>query len=149
MPSRYSSYKIAMCCDVIITHLGYSTHISFNFDSARKLTGYLACGEWCGWSQCDSECGPGEQTRVRTCPDCPDCEVAQERECPEEEQNECAPEPTCGWTEWCNWSDCDADCADGKRARSRLCDCGDQPACATQEQDCPGSNLEEEPCNQV
>ena len=116
---------------------------------------FIECdiGEWCGWSDCDSECGPGQQTRVRTC-DCPagtECPVPTEesRECPEDEQTECAPEPTCNWTPWCNWSDCSGDCGDQTRARSRMCDCGDQPECETKDQDCPGPDLEEEPCVEV
>ena len=30
-----------------------------------------------------------------------------------------------------------------------MCDCGDQPECETKDQDCPGPDLEEEPCVEV
>ena len=59
--------------------------------------------------------------------------------------------PKCGWTEWCQWSACDGDCADGEtRARTRMCDC-DTPECddTVKDEQCPGPNLEEEPCNKV
>ena len=146
---------------------------SLLLSSGSTLTYSIVCdiGEWCGWSDCDAECGPGQQTRVRTC-DCPvgvECPATEEsRECPAEEQNECAPEvsvrvliadfkrvlktqPKCEWTEWCQWSQCDGDCADGEtRARTRMCDC-DTPECddSVKDDQCPGPNLEEEQCNKV
>ena len=121
---------------------------------------YSECdlGEWCGWSECSSSCGPGTQTRVRTC----DCSSGSEctepteehRECPEEEQAPCGDDkdgPTCDWTEWCGWSECTESCGDdAKRVRSRTCDCSDN-ACdkSIKARDCPGDSIEEEPCNQV
>ena len=59
--------------------------------------------------------------------------------------------PKCGWTEWCQWSSCDGDCNDGEtRARTRMCDC-ETPECdqSVKDEQCPGPDLEEEPCNKV
>ena len=110
-------------------------------------------GPWCGWSECDSECGPGKQTRVRDC-GCPpeECEgpVQEDRECPEEEQTPCEKESECGWTPWCNWSDCDTSDCPGKQVRTRVCDC-EKSDCdeSTKAKDCPGEPIEEKPCDEV
>ena len=124
------------------------------FSLLYSKTFVLACNEWCAWSECDTDCGPGDQVRVRTCepPVAPDTETEQQRECPLEEQTPCDKSGTCAWTPWCAWSPCDGSPCDStsERARARICECED-PDCdkAQKEAECPGESVETEPCLQV
>ena len=89
-----------------------------------------AVSEWSEWGDCDSKCGPGQQTRVRytLIPDlhrrslaCSNTELIQSRQCTGSlggvEQAECP--PTSVFTEWSDYGPCSEPCQGGTQISTR------------------------------
>ncbi|CAJ0574931.1 unnamed protein product, partial [Mesorhabditis spiculigera] len=100
--------------------------------------------DWCPWSQCDKDCGTGQNFRTRVCQlNDNTCEcVGPDRETRECNTHVC--QPQCAWTEWCAWSDCSTQsaCEIGNQLRSRQC--VGEPGChclglAEESQQCRGN----------
>ncbi|KAK2175546.1 hypothetical protein NP493_723g02011 [Ridgeia piscesae] len=101
--------------------------------------------EWTAWSQCDVTCGPGEETRNRTCveplyggTDC-DGNSTETRAC---DAGACLTHGQ--WLEWGAWSGCTVTCDGGRQRRTRLCS-GD--VCDTGSDTDLGSTCNSNPCN--
>ena len=89
-----------------------------------------AVSEWSEWGDCDSKCGPGQQTRVRytLIPDlhrrslaCGNTELIQSRQCTGSlggaEQPQCP--PTSVFTEWSDYGPCSEPCQGGTQISTR------------------------------
>lgn len=90
---------------------------------------------WSVWSVCSVTCGPGFQSRTRSCfPQSGACDGSwqQRMAC---NLRECSG----GWNTWGVWSECSRLCGKGVRSRSRTC-----PTDAS----CPGSSTEQSFCNE-
>uniref|UniRef100_A0A914P3E9 Uncharacterized protein n=1 Tax=Meloidogyne incognita TaxID=6306 RepID=A0A914P3E9_MELIC len=90
---------------------------------------------WSVWSVCSVSCGPGFQSRTRSCfPQSGACDGSwqQRMAC---NLRECSG----GWNTWGVWSECSRLCGKGVRSRSRTC-----PSDAS----CPGSSTEQSFCNE-
>ena len=98
------------------------------------------------WSECSAECGPGKQTRSKTCSNpAPanggaDCEgdATEVKECL---LKECPVDG--GWSDFGDWSKCSAECGPGKQTRSKTCS---NPAPANGGADCEGDATEVKEC---
>ncbi|XP_033106389.1 SCO-spondin-like [Anneissia japonica] len=106
---------------------------------SEPICGGLACGEeseaescqglccpvncemtsWEEWSGCSTQCGTGQQTRLRTITTASDCggavceETFQSRQCVGSGPSECE------FTEWSGWTSCSSSCGIGTQTRSR------------------------------
>jgi len=103
-------------------------------DCVGKATEEEACGEgncpvdgvfgdWSSWSDCDQECGGGEQTKERKC-EGPffggkDCDGPREKKQPCNTFS-C---PIDGvWKPWGQWTECSKTCAGGEKTKERTCE---------------------------
>lgn len=98
-------------------------------DIQSKRCNDIPCERWAPWANygsCDAQCGPGEQTRYRSCIDINNVEVAPpgtSRGCQGTGQNSqpCQIQPCPKWGHWQNWSSCSASCSVGQKQRQRMC----------------------------
>uniref|UniRef100_UPI00193A61B8 uncharacterized protein LOC120335429 n=1 Tax=Styela clava TaxID=7725 RepID=UPI00193A61B8 len=98
--------------------------------------------EWSFWTECDSSCGGGSQSRSRFC-------IGGEagiRGCygPRLSSRLCNAEPCSRWLEWSLWSICTRDCDGGIRTRSRICLHG-----VPGDVNCFGDDYQTQGCNSV
>ncbi len=91
---------------------------------------------WTDWSECDSECGSGQQEKTRSC----------NNPAPQHGGDECSGEtrklqdcimPDCpgdvSYTSWSAWSACSVSCSNGVQTKTRYCSTGDGCAGSAQE----------------
>lgn len=112
--------------------------------------------DWGPWSPCSQTCGIAVKTRRRTCGNPKPAHGG--RVCVGADRSEiyCAQLPPCpapkqppvdgGWGPWGSWSDCSSPCGGGFKIRRRRCD---DPMPMHGGQECPGCNIEYEPCNSL
>ncbi|XP_013387743.1 SCO-spondin [Lingula anatina] len=104
-------------------------------------------GAWSVWTPCSAPCGPGIQTRGRSC-DSP-APAFGGRPCvgPNYEETVCnlgACSINGNWGQWTEFSTCSAPCGPGEQTRTRACD---SPAPAFGGLTCPGPSTESISCN--
>ena len=104
---------------------------------------------WTDWSECDNECGSGQQEQTRSC----------SNPAPQHGGEDCSGEtrklqdcimPGCpgdvSYTPWSGWGVCSVSCGNGVQTKTRYCNTGDEcegPAQETKEclqSPCPGIN---------
>ncbi|XP_052706716.1 A disintegrin and metalloproteinase with thrombospondin motifs adt-1-like [Crassostrea angulata] len=103
-----------------------------------------AWSDWSQWSQCSNTCGPGQETRTRTCTN-PAPEHGG-KPCPgdDSENRPCIGCPVDGaWSDWSQWSQCSNTCGPGQETRTRTCT---NPAPEHGGKPCPGDDSENRPC---
>ncbi|KAL5251916.1 hypothetical protein ACHWQZ_G014899 [Mnemiopsis leidyi] len=130
--------------------------------AARKCRKYEAtlkkCGHTCkdlldggwsdfgDWSECSAECGPGTQTRSRSCSNPAPANGGAECEGKGSEVKECLLKECPidgGWSDFGDWSECSAECGPGTQTRSRSCS---NPAPANGGAECEGKGSEVKEC---
>ncbi|XP_018012193.1 semaphorin-5A [Hyalella azteca] len=93
---------------------------------------------WSEWSECDRECGIGQQMRWRVC-------ATTECDGPSSQSRPCNQHPCKGmWSCWSDWSDCSPSCGSGQQQRVRVCLASQLPR--LEASDCPGKNVDQRAC---
>ncbi|XP_014673793.1 PREDICTED: uncharacterized protein LOC106814045 [Priapulus caudatus] len=82
--------------------------------------------DWSSWSNCTADCGEGRAVRSRQCADPSPAHWGRPCEGPHYESTHCLQKNGCEgvdgqWTDWSSWSNCTADCGEGRAVRSRQC----------------------------
>ena len=87
---------------------------------------------WGDWNSCSVTCGPGEQTRLRTCDqgcdDVPNQDLIDKQSC---QDKVCTV-----LSNWTGWSYCSKTCGSGSKTRSRKCYQGCEDVSLRQTQSC-------------
>jgi peptidoglycan-N-acetylglucosamine deacetylase len=95
--------------------------------------------DWSDWSNCDTSCGTGTQTRVRltmppslkqTSAACGSVSLYESRQCTGTTST-CSTSSSCGYGEWTNWGSCSATCGGGTQIRTRTTTNFWDPSCGT------------------
>ncbi|KAK3728739.1 hypothetical protein QZH41_002662 [Actinostola sp. cb2023] len=80
--------------------------------------------EWGNWTECTATCANGTQQRMRTCTNPPPDNGGANCTGHTNETQQCS-RPPCpihgNFTEWGNWTECTATCANGTQQRMRTC----------------------------
>nr|XP_024214409.1 hemicentin-1-like isoform X2 [Halyomorpha halys] len=113
-------------------------------------------GQWSEWTECNSSCGGGVQTRTRECLGDKN-EITNEyiqfknSSCsgPNSENKPCNLH-TCpingNWSDWGDWSECSSTCGEGLKRRTRRCN---NPPPSNGGDDCVGETYEDKKCENV
>ncbi|XP_056022086.1 uncharacterized protein LOC125650831 [Ostrea edulis] len=120
--------------------MDYTCTCSGNWFGQRctDLNGVWA--NWGSWGSCSQTCGPGTQTRSRTCtnpaPQGSGSSCAGSSTSSQSCQDMvCIPDIDGQWGQWSSYSACPVTCGNGDRVRTRNCD---SPAQSGKGADCPG-----------
>ncbi|XP_053386636.1 SCO-spondin-like [Mercenaria mercenaria] len=100
---------------------------------------------WSVWSDCSVTCASGTKSRTRTCLSAVGC-IGDSHE-----KDTCSKNPCLQWlhivdghwSEWLEWTSCNASCGNGTQSRTRLCN---SPAPQNGGQNCKGTNRETQTC---
>uniref|UniRef100_A0A8W8N8U6 TNFR-Cys domain-containing protein n=1 Tax=Magallana gigas TaxID=29159 RepID=A0A8W8N8U6_MAGGI len=81
--------------------------------------------QWGSWSSCSVTCGPGRQTRARSCTNPAPAHGGLSCSGNSYEERSCSQVSSCrvdgGWSNWMAWSTCSVTCGAGMQTRARMC----------------------------
>eukprot|EP00105_Crassostrea_gigas_P034221 XP_019918369.1 PREDICTED: SCO-spondin-like isoform X2 [Crassostrea gigas] len=81
--------------------------------------------QWGSWSSCSVTCGPGRQTRARSCTNPAPAHGGLSCSGNSNEERNCSQVSSCrvdgGWSNWMAWSTCSVSCGAGMQTRARMC----------------------------
>ncbi|XP_063691509.1 coadhesin-like [Bolinopsis microptera] len=99
------------------------------------------------WSECDAVCGGGSQERKRTCTNPAPENSGSECQGDDSENQDCNTQGCPvdgGWSDFGDWSECDAVCGGGSQEKKRTCT---NPAPENGGAECQGDDSENQDCN--